>query len=183
MKIRLILAVGLLVAALISCQCIRNQSTASARNPVQFYEHAVLIPGTAISGADQEALNKIFRRYDGSLYRIAVYENGSLKTQIGKMGEMQMGEITQEYSRSAAAIGLTNWTNQIGSRTHVTHYPATTHVTRPGDTTHVTHPGDTTHVTHPGQPTHVTHPDETRILQESDALVQEVRPILEKYSK
>ena len=107
MKIRLILALGLLVAALISCQCIHNQSTASARNPVQFDEHAVLIPGTAISGADQEALNKIFRKYDGSLYRIAVYENGSLKTQIGKMDEMQMGEITQEYSRNAAASGLT----------------------------------------------------------------------------
>lgn len=183
MKLRLIVLLGLLIAALISCECIRNQSTISARNPVQFYEHAVLIPGTAISSTDQATLNQIFRKYDSSLYRIAVYDNGSLKSQIGTMSEMQMGEITKEYSGNATSSGLTNWTSQLGSRTHVTRYPPTTHVINPGDTTHVTHPGDTTHVTHPGQPTHVTHPDETRILQESDALVQEVRPILEKYSK
>jgi hypothetical protein len=192
MKIRLIFALGLLIAALISCQCIRNQSTASGRGSVQIDEHSVLIPGTAISSADQDALNKIFRKYDGSLYRIAVYENGSLKKQIGTMDEMQMGEIAKEYSTNATANGLTSWINQIGARTHVTHYTPTTHVTRAGgsthvtrsgDTTHVTHPGDTTHVTHPGQPTHVTHPEFASIDQESDSLVKEVTPILEKYSK
>ena len=198
MKTRLIFALGLSVVALVSCQRAPNQSTTSGRSPVQIDEHSVLIPGTAISSEDQEALNRIFQKYDDSLYRIAVYENGSLKKQIGNMDEIQIGEIAQEYSTNATASGLSNWTNQIGARTHVTHYPPTTHVTRPGDTTHVTRPGDTTHVTtgqpthvtHPsdtthvttGQPTHVTHPDFASIDQESDALVKEVTPILEKYS-
>ena len=196
MKTRLIFALGLSVVALVSCQRAPNQSTTSGRSPVQIDEHSVLIPGTAISSEDQEALNRIFQKYDDSLYRIAVYENGSLKKQIGNMDEIQIGEIAQEYSTNATASGLSNWTNQIGARTHVTHYAPTTHVTRPGDTTHVTRPGDTTHVTqandaeHPGdtthvttgQPTHVTHPDFASIDQESDALVKEVTPILEKYS-
>jgi hypothetical protein len=194
MKLYLFFALGLLIAALISCECIRTQS---GHGSVQIDEHSVLISGTAISAEDQAALNKIFRNYDSLLYRIGVYEKGSLKKQIGTMEEMQMGEIATEYSKNATANGLTNWVNQIGARTHVTHYPPTTHVTRPGDsatrgaivrapsgdTTHVTHPGDTTHVTHPGQPTHVTHTDFASLDQESDALVKEVTPILEKYSK
>ena len=192
MKLRVIFALGLLVAALISCQCIRKQSTASGRRSVQIDEHSVLIPGTAISGEDQEALNKIFRKYDSSLYRIGVYENGSLKKQIGKMDEMQMGEIAQEYSRNATVRGLTNWINKIGNPTHVTHLGNPTHVTTTGNPTHVTTTGNPTHVTttgvpthvtHLGQPTHVTHPDDASIDKESDALVKEVTPILEKYNK
>jgi len=171
MKLYLFFALGLLIAALISCECIRTQS---GHGSVQIDEHSVLISGTAISAEDQAALNKIFRNYDSLLYRIGVYEKGSLKKQIGTMDEMQMGEIATEYSRNAAASGLTNWTNQLGSRTHVT---------RLDPTTHVTHPGDTTHVTHPGQPTHVTRTDFASLDQESDALVKEVTPILEKYSK
>jgi hypothetical protein len=187
MKIRWIFALGLLVAVLISCQCLRKRSSQGA---VQIGEHSILIPGTAISTADQEALNKIFRKYDGSVYRVAVYENGSLKKQIGKMKEMRLADVTKDYARNATAIGLSSWIFQLGARTHVTHYPPTTTVIRPpgqpthvttGQTTHVT-TGEPTHVT-TGQPTHVTHPDFTSIEQESDALVKEVTPILEKYSK
>jgi hypothetical protein len=179
MKIRWIFALGFLVAALISCQCLRKQSTAANPSRVQIEEHSILIPGTAIAGEDREALNKIFRKYDSSLYRIAVYENGSLKKQIGKMDEMQMGEVAQEYSRNAKANGLTNWTTQLGNITHVTS------VNHPlGNPTHVTsvnQAGNPTHVTsvnQGGRPTHAT-----TIGKESDALVQEVTPILEKYSK
>ncbi len=202
MKIHWIFVLGFLVAALISCQCLHKQSTAANPSRVQIDEHSVLIPGTAIAGADREAITKIFRKYDSSLYRIAVYENGSLKKQIGKMDEMQMGEVTQEYSRNAKANGLTNWitrignvkhvtaTNQGGNPTHVTSVNQagyTTHVTsvnQAGNPTHVTtvnQAGSITHVTsvnHPGRPTHAT-----TIAEESDALVQEVTPILEKYSK
>ena len=190
MKLRLIFTAGLLIAALISCQCLRKQSTAAGRSRVQIDEHSILIPGTAIASADREALNKIFRKYDSSLYRISVYENGSLKKQIGKMDEMQMGEVAQEYSRNAKANGLTNWTNQIGSTSHVTI------INRVGNPTHVTsvnQVGNPTHVTsvnQAGNPTHVTSVNQngrpthsTTIGKESDALVQEVTPILEKYSK
>ena len=198
MKIRLIFALGLLVAALISCQCLRSQS---GRSSVQIDEHFVLIPGTAISAPDQAALNKIFRKYDSLLYRIAVYENGSAKKQIGTMEEIQLGDIATEYANNASAIGLTSWINQIGARTHITHFPPTTHITHPGapthvttagnpthvttagEPTHITHLSPPTHVTHLGQPTHVTHPDFAGLDQEADALVKEVTPILEKYSK
>jgi len=203
MKIRWILAVGFLVAALISCQCLHKQSTAANPSRIQIDEHSVLIPGTAIADADREALTKIFRKYDSSLYRIAVYENGKLKKQIGKMEDMQMGEVVQEYARNAEANGLSNWITRIGNVKHVTaantlgnptHVTSvnqagiTTHVTavnQTGNPTHVTsvnQTGNPTHVTsvnhHPGRPAHVT-----TIAEESDALVQEVTPILEKYSK
>lgn len=189
MKISWIFALGFFVVAVISCQCLRTQS---GRTTVQIEEHSVLIPGTAISGPDQEALNRIFKKYDSSLYRIAVYENGSWKKQIGKMDEMQMAEITKDYTRNAASSGLSSWTSQLGLRTHVTLFPPTTHVIRPGNTTHVTRTatgqpthvttGEPTHVT-TGELTHVTHHGFPSIDEESDALVKEVTPILEKYSK
>ena len=186
MKIRWIFALSLLVAVLISCQCLRKRS---GQGNVQIDEHSILIPGTTISDADQEALNKIFRKYDGSLYRIAVYENGSWKRQIGKMDEMQIAEIKKDYTANATVNGLSSWIFQLGARTHVTHYGPTTHITRPGNTTHVT-TGETTHVTTgepthvtTGEPTHVTHHGAASLEQESDALVKEVTPILEKYSK
>jgi len=215
MKIRWILALGFLIAALISCQCLHKQSTAANPSRIQIDEHSVLIPGTSIADADREALNKIFRKYDSSLYRIAVYENGKLKKQIGKMEDMQMGEVAQEYARNAGANGLSNWITRIGNVKHVTaantlsnptHLTSvnqagvTTHVTavnQTGNPTHVTavnQTGNPTHVTsvnQTGNPTHVTsvnhHPGRpahvTTIAEESDALVQEVTPILEKYSK
>jgi len=201
MKLRMIFAAGLLLAALISCQCLRKQSAAAGGSRVQIDEHSILIPGTAIAAADREAVNKIFRKYDSSLYRIAIYESGTLKKEIGTMNEMQIGEIAQEYSRNAKANGLTNWTNQIGNITHVTNsnHGNVTHVTainQVGNPTHVTavnQTGNPTHVTsvnQGGSPTHVTTVNQngrpthtTAIGKESDALVQEVTPILEKYSK
>jgi hypothetical protein len=187
MKLRLIFVVGLFVAALLSCEAIRKQSTVSGHNAVKIDEHSVLIPGTTISAEDQNAVTKIFRKYDSSLYRIAVYENGSLKKKIGKMDEMQIGAIAGEYTNNAKASGLTNWTMQIGRSTHVTTTGSPTHITTAGSPTHVTTTGSSTHVTTTGSPTHVTtHGSSTHITKispESDALVKEVTPILEKYSK
>ena len=168
MKLRLIFALSLFAGALLSCQEIRRQSAVAGRDRVKIDEHSVLIPGTAISGEDREAVTKIFRKYDGSLYRIAVYKNGSVEKQLGKMSEMEIGPIAAEYSSNAKASGLTNWTMKIGNPTHV------------GEPTHVgspTHVGNPTHVP-TGRPTHVA-----TIAETSDALVKEVTPILEKYSK
>jgi hypothetical protein len=166
MKLRLILALGLVIAALVSCEAIRRQSAA---NRVTFDEHSVLIPGTAISGDDQEAISKIFKKYDSSLYRVAEYENGTLKKQLGKMSDLQVGAIASEYPSNAKASGLTNWTMKIGSPSHITTV---------GSPNHVTTAGSPNHVTTAGRPSHVT-----TISPESDALIKEVTPILEKYSK
>jgi hypothetical protein len=171
MKVCFIFALGLLVVVLLSCETIRKQSVASGQN-IKIDKHSVLIPGTTISQQDQDAVTRIFKKYDSSLYRIAVYENGSLKRHIGKMSEMQIGEVAREYSNNARASGLTNWTMQIGLTTHVM-----TSVTA-GSPTHVTTAGSPTHVTTHGSSTHIT-----KIPQESDALVKEVTPILEKYSR
>ena len=171
MKLGLIFALGLFVVALLSCEAIRKQSAASGHN-VKINAHSILIPGTTISGEDRDAVTKIFKKYESSLYRIAVYENGSLKRHIGKMSEMRIGEVAREYSNNARASGLTNWTMQIGSTTHV----MTT--VQAGSPTHITTAGSPTHVTTHGSSTHIT-----KIPQESDALVKEVTPILEKYSK
>jgi len=187
MKLRLIFVVGLFVAALLSCEAVRRQSAVSGHNAVKIDEHSILIPGTTISGEDQDAITKIFRKYDSSLYRIAVYENGNLKKHIGKMNEMQMGAIASEYTNNAKASGLTSWSMQIGISTHVTTTGSSTHVTQGGNPTHITTAGSSTHVTTTGSPTHVTtHGSSTHITKiptESDTLVKEVTPILEKYSK
>jgi hypothetical protein len=162
MKLRLIFALGLFVVALLSCETIRNQSAASGHN-VKIDPHSILIPGTTISQQDQDAVTRIFKKYDSSLYRIAVYENGSFKRHIGKMSEMKIGAVAREYTNNATTSGLTNWTTQIGLTTHVTTS------TTAGSPTHVTTPGSSTHI--------------TKIQQKSDALVKEVTPILEKYSR
>jgi hypothetical protein len=181
MKLHLIFALGLSIAAVLSCEGMRRQSTAAGPHPVQITKHSILIPGTAISGADREAVTTIFKKYDDSLYRIVVYEKGHLKKPLGKMSEMNMGTIVSEYSANAQASGLTNWTMKIGFVTH--HMAATgnpTHMT--GNPTHMTDTGNPTHVTPTGSPTHagaVTHASQ----EASDALVKEVTPILEKYSK
>lgn len=169
MKVCVTFALVLVVAALLSCEEVRRQSAGATPNPVKLDEHSVLIAGTAISQGDQEAVNKIFEKYDSSLYRIAVFENGSLQKQLGKMSEIQVGVVASEYARKAKASGLTNWAAQIGNPTHVTTVGGTTHVTTGGRPTHVTTPQFLTHV--------------TKISQDSDALVKEVTPILEKYSK
>jgi len=171
MKLRLIFALSLFVAALLSCEGIRRQSAAASRDRIKIDEHSVLIPGTAISGEDREAVTKIFRKYDSSLYRIAVYKNGSVEKQLGKMSEMEIGPIAAEYSSNAKASGLTNWTMKIGNPTHVGN------PTHGGNPTHVATAGNPTHVP-TGRPTHGA-----TIAQASDALVKEVTPILEKYSK
>ncbi len=116
MKVRVFFALGLIVAALLSCQGIRSQSASASAHPhtIKIDEHSVLIPGRAISGGDRQAVGDIFKKYDSSLYRIAVYENGSLKKHLGKMSEMQVGTIASEYSSDAKASGLTNWTMKIG---------------------------------------------------------------------
>ena len=179
MKYRVIIPLGLVVAALVSCQGVGRQSAAARPNAIKVDEHSVLIPGTAISEDDQAAVNNIFKKYDSSLYRIAVYENGSLKKQLGKMSEMQIGAIASEYSKNAKASGLSNWAMKIGNPTHITTAGNPTHVTQGGSPTHVTQGGSPTPATTAGSPTHVTR----NIPPESDALVKEVTPILEKYSR
>jgi hypothetical protein len=94
------------------------------------------------------------------------------------MSEMQMGTIASEYSGNAKASGLTSWAMKIGNPTHITTTGSPTHVTQGGSPTHVTQGGSPTHITTAENTTHIT-----KIASKSDALVKEVTPILEKYSK
>jgi hypothetical protein len=175
MKLRVILALGLIVAGLVSCQCMRRQSAAAGPNSVKIDEHSVLIPGTAISEDDREAVSSIFKKYDSSLYRIAVYEKGKLRKHLGTLSEVQIAQVS-EFTNNAKTGGLTNWTFQIGYVTHVNQAGNPTHITTAGNPTHVAGGGSPTHVTTAGRPTHVPSED-------SDALVKEVTPVLEKYSR
>jgi len=205
MKLYLTLALGLFVAALLSCEGVHTQSAGTGPKSIKLDEHSVVIPGTAISPADQEAVSSIFKKYDSSLYRIAVYENGSMKRQLGKMSEMQMGAVSSDYSSQAKASGLTNWAVQIGNINHITHAGNPNHITTAGNPNHITTAGNTNHITTAGNPNHITtagNPNHittsgspnhittaeytnhiTRSSQDSDALVKEVTPILEKYAK
>ena len=151
MKFRITFALGLAVATLSSCEGVRREPASAGPNPIKVDEHSVLISGTAISEDDREAVSNIFKKYDSSLYRIAVYENGGLKKQLGTMSEMRVGAVASEYSSNAKISGLTNWAMKVGNPNHITTAENTNHV--------------------------------TTVSQDSDALVKEVAPILEKYSK
>jgi hypothetical protein len=196
MKFHLIFFLGLFAAALLSCEGVHTQSAAAGPGSIKLDEHSVVIPGTTISAADQEAVRNIFKKYDSSLYRIAVYDNGGFKKQLGTMSEMQMGAMTSEYSSKAKTSGLTNWAVQIGNINHITTAGNINHITTAGNPNHITTAGNPNHITTAGNPNHITtvgNPNHittaeysnhiTRSSQDSDALVQEVTPILEKYAK
>ncbi len=76
------------------------------------------------------------------------------------MSEMRVGAVASEYSSNAKISGLTNWAMKVGNPNHIT---------TAGNPNHITTAENTNHV--------------TTVSQDSDALVKEVAPILEKYSK
>jgi hypothetical protein len=180
-----------------------EKTPAVASNNVVINAGGIVIPGTQISKADQDAMNQILNKYDKSLYRIETYENGKLKKTQGKLTDVVTDkQLASQIAANVKRTGFTQYAVQIrpGSATNVMTSPSpgtTTNVMgsqktspSPGTTTNVMgsqktspSPGSTTNVmgsqnTSPS-PGATTHPQKAK----SDDLVERLKPILKKYQR
>ena len=135
-----------------------------------------MIPGTEISKADQEAMNRILNKYDKALYRIDTYENGKLKKTQGKLTDVVTGkQLASEIAANVKKAGFTQSAVQIraGSPNH----PQTTGSSQSSSDygkPSASHPG--------GSPNH-PQTSSNSAGQKSDELVERLKLILKKYQK
>jgi hypothetical protein len=169
------LIVGMALLALAACVTLKS---------VHFGEHDVeILPKAHLSDPDCGELNKIVQKYDKRIYKIQAFQSGKVVATRGHLSEeyMRKGLVaevmkqaqTMNFTGCALQAGLGSSTKKIlessgasGSSTHPT--PAASE----GFGTSSTHP-----VSH-GRPSS-TH----KLIEESDKLVRELKPILEKYNK
>lgn len=151
----------------------------------------IVIPGTQISKADQDAMNRILNKYDKALYRIDTYENGKRTKTQGKLTDVVTDKrLASQIAANVKRAGFTQYAVQIraGAGTHVQTSPtpgAPTHVQTsptPGAPTHVQtspRPGAGTNVQASPSPGAATHPQKPK----SDELLDRLKPILKKYQR
>jgi hypothetical protein len=167
----------LIVFAGVLAGCLNGSMTPGRGRPkpVKIDEHSVLIPGTTITAKDQDEVKEILEKYDGSFYRIEHYEKGVRKGRIGRMSAVEMGHgYVSDFASFAKKSGLTSWTTKIGMGCNPTRIcPKSTPTPTP-----TASPSPSS-----GQRWEGKSCNPTCIPKESDALVKEVTPILEKYSK
>jgi hypothetical protein len=156
-----------------------EKTPAAASQNIVVKPDGIVIPGTQISKADQDAMNRILNRYDKALYRIDTYENGKLKKTQGKLTDVVTDKkLASQIAANVKRTGFTHYAVQIraGAGTHVQISPT------PGAGTHVQispTPGATTHVQTSPTPGAATHPQKPK----SDELLDRLKPILKKYQK
>jgi len=189
----LVIAVGLLMG-----WAVFAQEKARERKNV------IILPGTAISKDDEEAMNRILKQYDQSLYRIDTYEKGQLKKTRGTLSDIVIGrKLMSQVAANARKNGFTQYALRIGlAEGGVGHVPSPSpggaagvgHTTpTPGMATGVGRttptPGMATGVGHTTptptemkNPPHVT-PAKAQSEMDSAELVRKLKPIFDKYSK
>jgi len=166
----------LIVFAGVLAGCLNGSITPGRGQPksVKIDEHSILIPGTNITAKDQDEVKEILKNYRGSLYRIEHYEKGVRKELIGRMSEIEMGHgYVSDFASFAKSSGLTTWTTKIGLGCNPTHCPPASPTPTPSP---APAPGSS-------QRSGGKLCNTTCYPPKSDALVKEVTPILEKYSK
>ena len=71
-------------------------------------EDSIVLPGTELSKADYQAMNKILKKYDKSLYLIKSYENGRLMKTRGKLTDVVTDkELASEMATNVKKKGFT----------------------------------------------------------------------------
>src|SRR5436190_21623398 len=71
-----------------ACVFDKGRTPYDTTHNVVIRKHSILLPGTEISKADHDAMNRILRRYDKAPYRIQTYENGQLKKTPGRLRDV-----------------------------------------------------------------------------------------------
>ncbi|PZR76483.1 MAG: hypothetical protein DLM73_02450 [Chthoniobacterales bacterium] len=170
----------LLVAALGGAFWFSAQVSAKEKTPavasanVVINKTGIVIPGTTLSKADQDAMNKILNQYDKTLYRIDTYENGKRKKTQGTLTDVVTDKrLASEMATTVKKEGFTQYAVQI--RPGVATNPTGTSPV-PGASTN---PTGTSPV--PGATTNPTSSNSSK--PKTNDLVERLKPIFKKYQK
>lgn len=164
-----------------------GSATTGAEEKVVFGENSIFIPGTAITKDDQKAMNDVLAQYKTSLYKVETYQDGARSQTRGTLPEATIGEPAVSKARAnAKSRHLDGSAIQVGFRIGTTHHVTPTPGAPIGTNHHATptpgaHIGTTHHVT-PMPGAQVDTPSDED-YEEAAALVQRLKPILQKYSQ
>lgn len=200
MKRRALQCLVLVVAAAVvfwvsACVFLKEQTPNDTTHNVVIHKHKILIPGTEISKADHDAMNRILRQYDKALYRVQTYENGQLKRTQGTLkdvltdktlaSEIAINVKKKGFTQDAMRIGAASETDPTpgGGSTPLKPkkpedpYPSASPTPDGGATTPLS-PKKRNLISGSG-PT----PLHSQNVSKSQELVDRLKPILEKYSR
>ena len=105
------IAIGSIGAGLVCAE-----EKAPAKNVV-VGKDTIIIPGTAMSKADAQAMNKILKQFDKSLYKIETYENGELKKTRGTLADVVTDkELASEIAANVKKTGFTQYAVQVAGQ-------------------------------------------------------------------
>jgi hypothetical protein len=77
----------------------------------------IIIPGTEMSKADGQAMNKILKQFDKSLYKIETYENGELKKTRGELTDVVTDkELASQIAANVKKKGFTQYAVQVAGQ-------------------------------------------------------------------
>jgi hypothetical protein len=85
---------------------------AARDNNVVMTKKEIVLPGTTVSKADGEAMNKILNHYDKTLFRIDTYENGKRTKTLGTLTDL----ITNKRLASDLTAAVKNGFSQYAIR-------------------------------------------------------------------
>ena len=94
--------------------------TKAAPKSVVFDGNAIVLLGTDLSKADDDAMNKILNRYDKSLYRLDTYENGKRMKTHGMSTAVVNKKLASEIAANTKKPGFTHHAMQICNTTNPT---------------------------------------------------------------
>jgi len=142
-------------------------------------EDSVVLPGTELSKADYQAMNKILKQYDKSLYLIKTYENARLTKTRGKLTDVVTDkELASEMATNVKKKGFTYVAVQVagGSTTNPQQVtPSASPVGGTGTNPQKVEPA-------PSASTGTTI-NRQAISKSSSELLEQLKPILEKYRR
>lgn len=104
----LVIAIGAIGAVLVYAE-----EKPLAKNVV-ITKNSIIIPGTEMSKADGQAMNKILKQFDKSLYKVETYENGQLKKTRGTLTDVVTDkELASEIAANVKKKGFTQYAVQV----------------------------------------------------------------------
>jgi hypothetical protein len=179
----LAVAIAFVTAAALSGREKESQAKTSQEKSsnVVIDNNSIIIPGTKMSRADQEAMNKILRKYDKALYKIETYENGELKGTKGTLTDVVTDkQLASEIAENVKKKGFAQYAVQVIGQPGASSHPTSVPTPSPPVGPSVSPTGGTG-----SNPQLVTPPPirGARAEKESEELLQRLKPILEKYSQ
>jgi hypothetical protein len=90
----------------------------AATKNVVVSKDSIVIPATELSKADGQAMNRILRQFDKSLYKIETYQNGELKKTRGELSDVVTDkQLASEIAENVKKKGFTQYAVQVAGQT------------------------------------------------------------------